>query len=201
MTKNVIVLFLVAALFGCVVVNEVPKDNVEFAPKADTRDFKGVYRNAGDPNGYLSQLIWREHDHIIDNSGKKTPHKEIELIEVLSKGDTLTVRAIKDECAIYQRDYVVGRDFTLADGRIVLKRRFHPLSREGEGGGHGDVLLGPSYEKIELGLDAKGDGKYRSQGYFAGMVFLFVPMAGGGTTDVKFTKLNSNVTYELCKGR
>jgi hypothetical protein len=201
MTKTFIVLFLVATLSGCLVVNEVPKENVEFAAKPDTRDFKGVYRNAGDPNGYLSQLIWGEHGYIIDNSGKKTLHREIELIEVLSKEDTLTVRAIKDECVIYQQDYVVGRDFTLSDGRIILKRRFHPLSREGDEGGHGDALVGPSYEKIELGLDAKGDGKYRSQGYFAGMVFMLVPMALGGTTDVRFVKLNSNVTYELCRTR
>jgi hypothetical protein len=201
MIKTVIALLFVVTLSGCIVVNEVPKENLEFAPKADAQDFKGVYRNAGDPNGYLSQQIWRDHGYIIDNFGKKTPHKEIELVEVLSKGDTLTVRAIKDECVIYQKDYVVGRDFTLTDGRIVLNRRFHPLSREGDDGGHGDVLVGPSYEKIELGLDSKGDGKYRNQGYFAGMVFLFIPIAGGGTSDVKFTKLNSNVTYELCKGR
>lgn len=201
MTKTIIMLFFVILLSSCFVIHDVPKDNVEFVKKTDPRDFKGVYRNAGDPKGYLSQLIWRENDYVVGNSGNKTPHKEIELIEVLSMGETLTVRAIKDECVIYQQDYVVGRDFTLADGRIILKRKFHPLSREGDGGGHGDVLVGPSYEKIELGLDAKGDGKYRSQAYFAGMVFLLVPMAAWDNTDVKFVKLNSNVTYELCKGR
>jgi hypothetical protein len=201
MTKTIIVLFLAITLSGCFVLHDVPKENMEFAQKATPRDFKGVYRNAGDPKGYLSQLIWRKYDYITDNSGKKTPHKEIELIEVLCTGEVLTVRAIRDECAIYQQDYVAGQDFTLIDGKIVIKERFHPLSREGDDGGRGDVLVGPSYEKIELGLDAKGDGKYRSQGYFAGMVFLLVPMAVWDTSDVKFIKLNSNVTYELCTDR
>jgi hypothetical protein len=200
MTKTIIVLFLVMTLSGCFVLHDIPKDNVEFAPRADPRDFKGVYRNAGDPKWYLSRLIWHKNDFVIDLSGKKTPHKEIELIEILCIGDTLTVRAIKDECVIYQQDYVVGRDFTLIDGKIVMRERFHPLSREGDDS-HGDVLLGPSYEKIELGLDAKGDGKYRSQSYFAGMVFLLVPMAAWDTSEVKFVKLNSNVTYESCKNR
>jgi len=198
MNKTIIALCLIITLSGCFVLHDVPKENLEFAQKIDPRDFKGVYRNAGDPKYYLSQLIWREHDFITDNYGKKTPHKEIELIEVLSTGGSLTVRAIKNECVIYQQDYMVGRDFTLTDGRIVFREKFHPLSREGEGRGHGDVLVGPSYEKIELGLDAKGNGKYRSQAYVGGLLFMLFPMGAWEKSDVKFVKLNSNVTFEIC---
>ena len=201
MTKPIIVLFALTTLFGCFALHDVPKENVEFAQNTNPSDFKGLYRNAGDPKGYLSQLIWRKHDYISDNSGKKTPHEEIELIEVLYAGEVLTARAIKDGCVVYQREYVVGRDFTVTDGKVVLRERFHSLSREGDDGGHGDVLVGPSYEKIELGLDARGDGKYRSRAYFAGMVFLLVPMAVWDTSEIKFVKLISNATYELCTNR
>jgi hypothetical protein len=200
MTKVIIGILAMITLTGCVFVQDsAPKENLEFSQKADLQQFKGVYRNAGDPKGNLSQLIWKRA-YIVDNSGRKIPHNEIELIEVLSSGNALTVNAIKGECVIYRQDYVVGSDFTLTDGRIVLKQSFHPLSREGEGGARGDVTTGPSYEKVELGLDAKGDGKYRSQAYFAGIVVI-IPMAAWETADIRFVKLNSNVTYKLCTNR
>ena len=51
--------------------------------------------------------------------------------------------------------------------------------------GSGDPLVGPRYESYEIGLDAKGDGKYRSQGVGAGLSFLFFPVVISETQEVR----------------
>jgi len=194
MIKAFITTLLMLPLAGCIIIgNTAPKGNSDFSQTIETRQLKGVYKNSGDPNGYLSWSIWKA-PYVVDIFGRNVPHKEIELIEVLSSGNTLTVNAIKDGRIIYRQDYIQDRDFTFKDGKIVIKDESNLLSR-----GSGDVLVGPSYEKVEIGLDLNGNGKYKGQTYFAGLVFLLFPMAGGGSSEVKFTKLSSNITFELCK--
>lgn len=215
MIKKTITILLLLSLTGCIVHNSAPNENLEFAQASEVLDYKGVYKNLGEPElNYLSELVWmvrtptnRSDPYVKDirgnlvqerfidgNSGKKIRDKEIELVEVLPNGTTLTINAIKDGCIIATKDYEIGRDFTLTDGKIILRKEVHLLTRGG-----GDVILGPSYEKVELGLDAKGNGKYKSQGYFAGLVFMLIPMAAGGADEVKFEKVNTSIKFEVCK--
>lgn len=193
MLKLFISTALTLLLTGCIIGNSAPRENFEFLQTTDLQQFTGVYKNAGDPSGYLSKLIWKG-SHIFDTYGKNVPHQEIELIGVSSFDNALAVNAIKGGCVVHSQTYVLDRDFTVRNGKIVLKYESNFLSR-----GSGDVLVGPSFEKIELGLDVKGNGKYKSQTYFAGLVFLFLPIAGGGTEELKFEKLSRSTPFDLCK--
>lgn len=215
MVKSLITLLFLLFLPGCIIINSAPKDNQEFTKATGVQEFNGTYRNLGEPATlYLSQLVLTnrtvssrndplvedmrgnlvQESYITNIFGSKTRDKEIELIEVESDGKTLTVKAIKDQCIISSKEYLFGRDFTFSDGKVILKKEFHALTR-----GPGDVIVGPSYEKVELGIDVAGHGKYKSQGYFAGMVFMLFPMAAGGADEVKFEKIDSTRIFELCK--
>src|SRR5450631_1348079 len=200
MTKIIFAMFFGLFLSGCIILNSAPKENLEFSQSADIQDLKGIYKNLGDPASlYLSELIWRDRtpslptdpfvkdirgnlvreQYIIDKSGIMIRDSDIDFVEVISREKSLKINAIKGQCIVSRKEYVVGRDFTLTEGKIILRKEVHSLTR-----GSGDPIVGPSYEKVELGLDAKGNGKYKSQTYFAGLVFMLFPMAGGGADEV-----------------
>ena len=192
MTKHALVLILL--LLGGCVFHSAPKNNQDFYHVTQLAEFEGVYKNKGDPKGFLSLIIWGDTG---PNFNPVVPHQDVEFIEVLSTENSLTAKAIQNGCAIYEKSYVIGRDFEINDGKIAIHRDLSLLTR-----GSGDVLVGPSYEKITLGLDAGKNGKSRDSAYAAGMVFLLFPVAVSDTSDIRFERVADKPHgYKACDGR
>ena len=193
MKLQTIVVLLITLLNGCVF-NSGPEGNQEFYNISHLIELEGVYKNKGEPSDYLSATIW---ENAVLNENPDVNHEDIELIEVSETADSLILKAIKNDCSIYEKTYIVGRDFKISDGKIILRRNVDLLTR-----GSGDVLLGPSYEKITLGLDSEKHGKYRSSAYAAGIVFMFLPIAVSGNSDVRFERVKGKPQgFKACSGR
>jgi hypothetical protein len=188
---SVVALFIF--LSGCAFHSE-PENNQEFYNISQLSELAGVYKNKGDPSGYLSEIIWGDIKSIIK---PEVRHEDIEFIEVSSTEHSLIVKAIKGGCSIYEKSYIVGRDFKISDGKIVIHRDASLLTR-----GAGDVLVGPSYEQITLGLDAGKNGKYRNSGYAAGLVFLILPVAFSDISDTRFERVYDKPQgFRACSNR
>lgn len=155
-------------------------------------ELAGVYKNKGDwgGSGTLAEILWQgrsDHKPVAD-------YNKVDFIDVSSTANSLTVKAIQNGCAVYGKTYVLGRDFKLDYGRIIIHSEFHSLTRGG-----GDVLVGPSYSEVALGLDSKGNGKYKATDAGAGLAFLFLPVAGSETRDVTFERVsNTPRLYKDC---
>lgn len=189
--------FLVA---GCAF-HSKPENNLEFKEIADLQELAGVYKNKGNPSGFLSQKIWSDITRVFPDIRNvktlDTGHENIEFIEVISVKNSLIVKAITDGCAVYEEKYTLGEDFKISDGKIVIKRESHLLSR-----GAGDVLLGPSYEDIAIGIDAGKHGKSRSTGYAAGLVFMIIPVAISDSTEIRYERVHNKPQYfKACGSR
>lgn len=167
-------------LNGCIF-RSAPPENVGFQPVENLKEFEGIFQNLGERNPkdqpvYLSYLIWKSRD---------VPHSAITTIEVkVPDADTLIVRAFRDDQIEKEDTLIRERDFKIRDGRILLNRQWALLNY-----GADDPTVGPRYEIYEIGLDAKGDGKYRSHAAFAGLVFLLIPVAFSDTDEVRFVRL------------
>jgi hypothetical protein len=175
-------LCIVTLLGGCV--NLRPPGNSDFTDIRSLRDLDGKYQNQGERAGkanlrpaYLSAVVW--------SGANEMTHAKIDTIEVKMLNDTtVVVRALKSGHVEKESLFVEGQDFEFKSGRIRLKRRQWIMGFE-----RGDVVVGPAYENVELGLDKKGAGKYRNEGGVAGLAFLFLPIAFGGREDVRFVRL------------
>jgi hypothetical protein len=193
MKPQALAIILLISLNACAFHSE-PKDNQEFSQITQISELAGVYKNKGDPSGYLSGIIWNNIKLIIK---PEVSHEDIEYIEVSSTENSLIVKAIKNGCAIYEKHYILGRDFKLSGGKIIIHRDASLLTRGG-----GDVLLGPSYEEITLGLDAAKQGKYRNSGYAAGLVFALFPIAFSDIHDTRFERVNDKPQgFKTCSNR
>ncbi|MHB8621786.1 MAG: hypothetical protein ACYDBA_00280 [Sulfuricaulis sp.] len=120
-------------------------------------------------------------------------HNEIELMQVMVFDQTVSVNAIQNGCIIFTKKYVVGRDFDISGGKITIHQEVHMLPER-----TGDPRVGPSIEKIELGLDTNGNGKWREGTYFAGLIFLFAPVEISDVHNVKFERIEGNKVYSQC---
>ena len=188
---SVVLLFIL--LNGCAF-HSGPKGNQDFYQISQMSELAGVYKNRGDPAGFLSEIIL---GNIKPNIDPETNHEDIEFIEVVSAENSLTVRAIKGGCMIYEKPYVIERDFKIEDGRIILHRDVFLLTR-----GAQDVMLGPSSEQITLGLDAGKHGKWRRLDYMAGLVYLVFPVAGSITSDIRFERVKAKPQeFDACGNR
>jgi hypothetical protein len=174
-------------LYGCVF-NSGPENNQDYDQVTKLSELAGIYKNKGEPSLYLSGII---------QMGGDVAPKEIEFVEVSSTEDSLVAKAIRNGCSIHERRYILGRDFKISNGKIVLHRDFILLSA-----GAGDVLVGPKYEQITLGIDAGGHGKFRQSGSAAGLVLLLFPFAATGARDVRFERVNDGrPEFEACSNR
>lgn len=190
--KNAIVLiiFLIA---GCAFHTE-PPNNLEFHQISQLSELTGVYKNIGNPYGSISGILWPDIKQIISAN---IDHEDIEFIEVIPKDSSLIVKAISKGCSIYERTYTRGQDFKITDGKIIIHREVHLLTRGG-----GDVLLGPSYEYITLGIDIGKHGKSRSSGYAAGLVFSIFPMAFSDTSEIRYERVSEKPQeFKNCNDR
>jgi hypothetical protein len=176
-------------LSGCTT-HSAPKDNLDFSGITTAEQFAGLYKNQGEPKGYLSFHVFRAE------KSKSLPHKDIQLIQVLVSDETFYVNAIKDNCILYSETFILGRDFNIREGKIIVNSDFDALTR-----GRGDVLVGPSYEVLELGIDKEGHGKSKNSITAAGLVFLFMPIALHGLDETRFQRIEGNKLYENCSIR
>ncbi len=168
-----------------------PENNSEYYYISELAELDGVYRNKGNPSGYLSILVLGDLPTITDG---KIQHESIDLIDVSVTGTSINVKAVKANCSVYEKNYIAGQDFDVGDGKITLRRKFNLITRGGD-----DPLLGPSYEEITLGIDQEKQGKSTNVSYAAGLVFAIVPIAASATTEVRYERLeNKHGEYPPC---
>ncbi|PIP02844.1 MAG: hypothetical protein COW18_01070 [Zetaproteobacteria bacterium CG12_big_fil_rev_8_21_14_0_65_54_13] len=190
--KKVILFACTGLLLAACVHSAAPADNQPFRAVSTMQTFSGSYENRGEGEAasravYLSSLLWGG----VDVAG--VAHKDIERIQVAVDGTQVSVSALSHGCVVYAKSYTEGADFKLSNGEISLKRDANLLTR-----GPGDVLVGPSYESVTLGLDARGDGKYRSQDAGAGLVFLMIPVAMADRSDIRFKRVDGALVTQPC---
>ena len=182
--RRLIPLFsLVLLLGGCRYISSGPTNNVDFGKIETIRELEGVYQNLGEreqgaPPIYLSEVIWPKTEGIA--------HAAITTIEVkLLNPNTLGVRASSKNDVEKEDTFVEGKDFEIHSGRIRLKQSFTI-------GGFtpGEAVVGPFYERDDLGIDRKGHGKLRKQGGFVGLAFLLIPLASGANEEVRFIRID-----------
>jgi hypothetical protein len=186
MKRYLVAIIIALFLCGCITDYKNPtQPGLDFNRVSRLSELEGVYKNHGDweGSGTLAYIIWGDRRH-----NQKPPvvdFQAIEYIEVSSSDNSLTLKAIQNGCSIYEKTYVLGQDFKIGDGEIIIHREFHLLAR-----GSGDVVLGPSYDEFTLGLDTAREGKFRSSESLAGLVFLLIPYATSDTRDVRFERLS-----------
>lgn len=180
--------WVLLVLSGCVSTT-APADNLNFSDNANLRSFSGVFENVGTPkiNGftvYLSGILWPDRY-------KKGPPLDgyADRIQVQINDKQVEVSAVRKGCVAFSKRYQEGKDFILKDGRIELKSRASLIN---------NVLVGPAYESVTLGLDTHGDGKYEYVGGGAGMAFLIIPYAGAERHDVRFKRLSVAPVHLVC---
>ncbi len=189
MGRELIFLILTSVLVisGCSF-HSGPEEKIVFSKLEAINQLSGVYENKGDPRGFLSRELWRR-----DESAKGLKHKQIDLIAVETEGESVFVKAVQGGCVIFQKQYLHDRDFEITEGKIVLKRDFDLLTRGGD-----DPMLGPSYEKVVIGLDEAGHGAYRTKGWGAGIIYGLVPIAASGKGEIRFNRSTQKGPFPSC---
>ncbi|HKK05117.1 MAG TPA: hypothetical protein VKA50_04645 [Gammaproteobacteria bacterium] len=168
-----------------------------FAHVNDLKAIEGTYRNAGDPKGYFSAVLWGEYPKGADKTpdsaldyfvvdGHKVFHKDIQVIDVAwADKDRIRVTARDGRGhAVKSEDYVLGQDFEIDDGEKVPVRNKMMLTA-----GPDDPVLGPKGFRVELGLNRKGDIVCRTRSWGYGLVYSLIPMGATDTTDWVFRRL------------
>lgn len=163
----------------------------------DLKAIEGTYRNAGDPKGYFSAVLWGEYPKGQDNipedaldyftvEGRKVFHKDIDIIEVKLIGkDRVRVTALdREHNKVKSEDYIFGKDFKIENGQKVSVRDKMMLTA-----GADDPVLGPKGFTVELGLNKQGDVVCRTRSWGYGLVYSLIPVAASDTTDWVFRRL------------
>jgi hypothetical protein len=176
------------SLLACILVagcsfHSAPADNAEFRQATTLKEFTGRFTNRGEVDGgrtaaiYLSALIWPQESTLA--------HGSITTVEVRAESeDILLVRALREDAVARESRFILGKDFQLREGRIHLRSDWALLNE-----GAGDPLVGPRYSRTELGLDLRGDAKYRAKGAAAGLIFLLFPVALSLSEEVRFVRV------------
>jgi hypothetical protein len=209
MSRYALLALMALFLDGCVGGISGPQDNQDFYRVSKLADLAGVYKNEGDdgsvnPNfhRYLSEEIWGYKSNILLGvTGPNLPagirNRDIEFIEVTSTDNSLTAKAIKNGCVVYEKTYFSGKDFELKNGQIVIRKKTDLLSRGGE-----DIKFGPSYEEVTLGIDTGKQGKVRHTLNEAVLVYMFLPLVGTENSDVRFERVSDKPQgFKTCENR
>lgn len=193
-----------------------PSDPVEFSSINDINQLYGMYKNDGEPEGFLSFLLWGDEIHLDQTKGKdanfvtsalrilwdedigkdikiiKLEHEDIDFIKIDGGGGYLVAKAIKNGCIFYEQKYKKGEDFKIEDGRLLIED-FHLLTRGGD-----DPMLGPSNAKVYFGIEKNGHGVYRSEGWAAGIVYSLFPVMASDSVEIRFRRVNETKSYQRC---
>lgn len=170
------------AIYGCVSFHNPPND-VGFNNDNNLIKFEGKYKNLGvsssfykDNPIYFSEKWWPFQNDI--------QHSKIEKIEIKVKDDEgLMVYAYSNNEIVKTDIYAKGKDFEFKKGRIKIIRK--PSTHQEQ-----SIIIGPSYEKAEIGVDINGDGKFSYTGSGAGLAYCLVPIAAVEGYNVRFTRIN-----------
>lgn len=188
--KTAIFLLCLMLLAGCSFHSE-PDHAAPLQKDLRLQNLQGVYSNRGDPDGYLSNILWGVQPQQYVNGTTYL----IDKIEVIPAGNRVVVRAVAGECYLFQKHYEEGKDFTIKGGQIVIHDESALLNS-----GTGDPLVGPRSAVTTIGLDTVGHGISREEFLFAGAVFLVVPAVMHGTEDRRYERLNRTpVDFIPCK--
>jgi len=181
--KTVFTLAIFITFFcGCATHKE-PKVNLAFEQISRLSELEGIYKNAGEPSGLLSYIFWPK---LYEGIGAKFRHNDIEFIEVtLQDKGTFLVKGIVNGCSRIEKTFILGKDFELKDGRIIVPSKINYLSR-----GKGDMLIGPSTQDVTLGLDTEKQGKVKTSANYAGLLFAFIPVAVDETIETRFNRVS-----------
>jgi hypothetical protein len=189
-----IMILAILTLSGCI--NIGPKNNLKFSEIENLNQLSGTYKNRGEPQGALSAVIlggWSVDSNV---GQEKIQHSDIELLQVSTTDNNITVGAIRHGCVVYSREFVLHRDFEISNGKVLVSRKMALLTQ-----GAGDVLIGPRFQTIEIGLDTGQNGKYQETGGMAGLVFMLIPIALYGHSDIRFERIHNDAVYKECKSR
>lgn len=200
-TVPLIVVMFSLAISGCVYINEYKGPDSDTAPEFSQvkrlEAIEGKYRNAGEPEGYFSVVLWGEYkedenqtlDSALDYftvNGKKVFHKDIDTIEIkLANVSGLKVTARdRNGKKVKSQTYYLGKDFKIIEEKKVPVRDEMMLFA-----GSDDPMLGPKGESVELGLNREGDVVCRTKSWAYGVVYSILPVGGSVTTDWIFHRL------------
>lgn len=193
--------FLAALLGGCATFNGYHGPDGDTPPKfahiSDLKAVEGTYRNAGEPKGYFSAVLWSKYPKGADMSldtaldyfkvdGRKVFHKDIDIMVVkLVSKNRLRVTA-RDGAGnmVKVEEFVLGKDFEIKNGKKVPVRNKMMLTA-----GADDPVLGPKGFNIELGLNGHGDIVCRTRSWGYGLVYSLIPISATDTTDWVFRRL------------
>jgi hypothetical protein len=173
-----------------------PAEKVQIAESTQINHLSGLYQNAGDPSGYLSQFIWGKDPLHASIQQSNVEHHQIEVIQVMANDNNVIIKAISNGCVLHQAKYIHGKDFEINNGKILLHAENFLISR-----GSDDPLLGPSSQKVSLMLDVSGDGIYRDESFAAGLVYLLIPVAVSNVSEIRFEKSVNGLIYRHCVAR
>lgn len=182
MIKSLKIYTFIAVLLvisGCM--STAPSQDLAFRGVNNLDEFIGLYRNAGDAGDagytpYLTRVIWPGDENI--------NHENIDSVRVITSDDnSISISAYTLNKVVKEQKYIEGEDFKITGGRVLLDRE------AGVAGLKGEPLVGLYYGSSEIGLDIKGNAKYRSSGGVAGLAFLFIPIVVGENRTVKFERL------------
>ena len=179
--KAAMLALIAVALTGCSA--SKPAHNVGFGAARSLRELDGTYRNLGetDPrhtrNEYLSGIIW-------PGLGE-AEHPAIRTIVVTALGDTALSVVARDSSGVArEQTFIRGKDFEFNDGRLRLKTVWKNSLKEPEAGGLFFVRT-----TQELGVDKKGQGKFKKRDVVAGAAYLVVPIAYTESDEVRFIRI------------
>lgn len=180
--KTLSIFIIIAALLGgCV--STAPLENAPFSNVSSIDELVGRYSNEGDggPEAqsslYLSRILWPKDKSIV--------HERIEFINVeKASEDSLVVNGLGGGKLIKKSIFTLGVNFEIDNGVIILSSEVGIAGLKS-----GEPMVGVYAGGSKIGLDVNGHGKFHSSGTAAGLVFLFLPMAVGGSQDVRFNRI------------
>lgn len=172
MKKLALIIALLLQVSSCVMVTK-PSDDLGFAQAENLPQFNGCYQNCSNPSDgsalmCLSNNLWSEEfDH------EAFPDE----IYVEAKNDSqLAVTAYKQGEAGIQSIFTKDEHFYFRKGRIELKRDYIGSAATGSG----NVFIGIGGSKTRLGIDSQYEARVEQSTFFAGTVFLLIPLAISG---------------------
>jgi hypothetical protein len=155
------VISLAAALCASCSLSQIPERDLGFSNVSRLSEFAGCYLNRGEtevgqPAIYLSGTIWRD---------ASLNHQTIDTVRITAtSSDSLRATAIANSHMVRQDDFITGRDFTFANGRITIRKK-----TEGSAGmPSGNVFIGVARDATTLGLDSDGNGRVENTTVLAG---------------------------------
>ena len=194
MRLTVTIIILSFVLGGCAF-HRGPEAEVHFAQESEPQSLSGSFENEGDPSGKLSHKFFGYAPILTNRSDTEITHDKIDIIQISPTAMGILVRAIKGECFIAEKELLLGRDFKIEEGKLIIEKDSHLLTR-----GAGDITVGPSTSKTMLGIDVDGHLIWKRQDYAAVLVGFMIPALISDVVEQRFARVgvDQNKTYNRC---